>query len=390
MINFFAKHWIPDYREYQDCHVRQRYGILCGIVGICLNIFLFGGKLFVGWLSNSIAIMADAFNNLSDAGSSLITVIGFKLADKKPDISHPFGHGRIEYIAGLAVSALIVVMGVQLLKSSIEKIISPAYTDDGYFVLTVCILVFSILLKVYMAFYNLKTGKLINSEAMKATATDSLSDTIATFVVLISSVISHYSCVNIDGYAGVIVALFIISAGIGAAKDTINPLLGQTPDPEIVKEIRDVVLSHKEVCGIHDMVVHDYGPGRFMVSLHAEVPGDRNIFEIHDVIDGIENEIFEKYHCEATIHMDPIDVNNPIVNEVKKKTAELVKSIDEGITIHDFRMVPGSTHTNCIFDAVIPFECKKSDDEIKDSINNKIKEIDPSYIAVVRIDRGYV
>lgn len=355
-----------------------------------LNVILFAFKFTAGMLSGSVAITADSFNNLSDAGSSLITVIGFKLADKKPDISHPFGHGRIEYIAGLAVSALIVVMGVQLLKSSIEKIISPVYTDDGYFVLTVCILVFSILLKVYMAFYNLKTGKLINSEAMKATATDSLSDTIATFVVLISSVISHYTCVNIDGYAGVIVALFIISAGIGAAKDTINPLLGQTPDPEIVKEIRDVVLSHKEVCGIHDMVVHDYGPGRFMVSLHAEVPGDRNIFEIHDVIDGIENELFEKYHCEATIHMDPIDVNNPIVNEVKKKTAELVKSIDEGITIHDFRMVPGSTHTNCIFDAVIPFECKKSDDEIKDSINNKIKEIDPSYIAVVRIDRGYV
>lgn len=374
----------------RDRAVRHAYGILCGVVGIMLNVILFAFKFTAGMLSGSVAITADSFNNLSDAGSSLITVIGFKLADKKPDISHPFGHGRIEYIAGLAVSALIVVMGVQLLKSSIEKIISPAYTDDGYFVLTVCILVFSILLKVYMAFYNLKTGKLINSEAMKATATDSLSDTIATFVVLISSVISHYTCVNIDGYAGVIVALFIISAGIGAAKDTINPLLGQTPDPEIVKEIRDVVLSHKEVCGIHDMVVHDYGPGRFMVSLHAEVPGDRNIFEIHDVIDGIENELFEKYHCEATIHMDPIDVNNPIVNEVKKKTAELVKSIDEGITIHDFRMVPGSTHTNCIFDAVIPFECKKSDDEIKDSINNKIKEIDPSYIAVVRIDRGYV
>lgn len=364
--------------------------MICGVVGIMLNVILFVFKFTAGYLTGSVAITADSFNNLSDAGSSLITLIGFKLSGRKPDTSHPFGHGRIEYIAGLAVSALIVIMGAELFKTSVGKIIHPEASDGGYFVLTVCILVFSIIIKVYMAFYNSKTGRLIKSETMKAAAADSLSDTIATFVVLISSVIAHFTSLNIDGYAGIIVALFIISAGIGAAKDTINPLLGQTPDPEVVSGIREVVLSHKEICGLHDMVVHDYGPGRFMVSLHAEVPGDRNIFEIHDVIDEIENELFEKYHCEATIHMDPIDVNNPIVNEVKEKTAELVKSIDEGITIHDFRMVPGSTHTNCIFDAVIPFECKKSDDEIKDSINNKIKEIDPSYIAVVRIDRGYV
>lgn len=364
--------------------------MICGVVGIMLNVILFVFKFTAGYLTGSVAITADSFNNLSDAGSSLITLIGFKLSGRKPDTSHPFGHGRIEYIAGLAVSALIVIMGAELFKTSVGKIIHPEAPDGGYFVLTVCILVFSIIIKVYMAFYNSKTGRLIKSETMKAAAADSLSDTIATFVVLISSVIAHFTSLNIDGYAGIIVALFIISAGIGAAKDTINPLLGQTPDPEVVSGIKVVVLSHKEICGLHDMVVHDYGPGRFMVSLHAEVPGDRNIFEIHDVIDEIENELFEKYHCEATIHMDPIDVNNPIVNEVKEKTAELVKSIDEGITIHDFRMVPGSTHTNCIFDAVIPFECKKSDDEIKDSINNKIKEIDPSYIAVVRIDRGYV
>ena len=389
-VTLLSKIFIKNRTDVTDSAVRRAYGMICGVVGIMLNVILFACKFTAGYLTGSVAITADSFNNLSDAGSSLITLIGFKLSGRKPDTSHPFGHGRIEYIAGLAVSALIVIMGAELFKTSVGKIIHPEEPDGGYFILTVCILVFSVLVKVYMAFYNSKTGRLIKSETMKAAAADSLSDTIATFVVLISSVISHYTSVNIDGYAGIIVALFIISAGIGAAKDTINPLLGQTPDPEVVSGIKKVVLSHNEICGIHDMVIHDYGPGRFMVSLHAEVPGDRNIFEVRDVIDRIETELYEKYHCEATIHMDPVDINNKAVNEAKEKTAELVREIDEGITIHDFRMVPGNTHTNCIFDTVIPLECKKSDEEIKQLINKKIKEIDPAYVAVVRIDRGYV
>lgn len=370
--------------------VRRKYGILSGIAGIFFNVLLFAGKFAAGTLSGSVAITADSFNNLSDAGSSLITLIGFKLSGKKPDTGHPFGHGRIEYIAGLAVSAMIIIMGVELGKSSVEKIISPEGAQSGYFMLTVCILICSILVKVYMAFYNKKTGKKINSETMKAAAADSLSDTLATSVVLAATVISHFTSVDIDGWAGAAVSLFIIYAGIGAAKDTINPLLGQTPDPEIVEDIKRIVLSRPEIHGIHDMVVHDYGPGRFMVSLHAEVPGDRDIFEIHDVIDCIENELYEKYHCEATIHMDPIDINNEAVVVAGEKTAQKMKEIDDGITIHDFRMVPGTTHTNCIFDICVPFDVKLSDEEIKSLAAQKIKEIDDSYCAVVRIDRGYV
>ena len=341
MVTLLSKIFIKNNTDYNDGTVRRKYGILCSILGIFFNIILFTGKYFAGIISGSIAITADAFNNLSDAGSSLITLIGFKLSGKKTDIDHPFGHGRIEYISGLAVSVIIFLMGFELIKSSFMKIIHPISVDTSG--LAIIILIASISIKMYMAFYNKKISRKISSAAMNATAIDSLSDSIATFVVLISMIFLKITGINVDGYSGMLVAIFILFAGYSSAKDTLSPLLGQAPDEEFVNNIRDIVMAHKEIVGIHDLVVHDYGPGRLMISLHGEVPGDGNIFELHDAIDRIESELNEKLHCDAVIHMDPIESNNADIKKMKSNIAELLKNINEQITIHDFRMVKGPT-----------------------------------------------
>lgn len=368
---------------------RQLYGMLCGITGIFLNILLFIGKFLAGTISNSIAITADAFNNLSDAGSSFVTLIGFKLAGQKPDPEHPFGHGRIEYVSGLVVSAAILLMAYELIRDSVTKILHPAQTE--FSVLIVVILVVSILVKLYMSFYNRKIGEKIDSATMRATATDSLSDTCATTVVLIATLVGHFANVQIDGYCGVLVGLFIFYAGFSAAKDTLNPLLGQKPEEEYVKTIKEIVLAHNEICGIHDLVVHDYGPGRQMISLHAEVSSDGNIMEIHDVIDNIENELSKELGCEATIHMDPIVTSDVHVSEMKAAVVKVVKEIDDALTLHDFRMVAGPTHTNLIFDVVAPFQFRYTDDELKQEIKKQIKEkLGENYSVVMKVDKSYV
>lgn len=386
MITCLAKFWI---RESDSEEKKRRvYGTLGAVVGIFLNICLFAGKYLAGFLSGSIAIMADAFNNLSDAGSSFISLIGFVFSGKKPDLDHPFGHGRIEYLAGLGVSFLILLMGVELAKNSVQKILHPVSVQIS--MLSIAVLSASILVKLYMAYYNHAIGKKIRSATMAATATDSLSDAAATTVVLLAMLFLAVTGINIDGYCGILVAVFILAAGIGAAKETVSPLLGQAPDPEFVKEIKELVMQHEEVLGIHDMAVHDYGPGRVMVSLHAEVSGDGNIYELHDLIDQIERELKEKLHCETVIHMDPIDVGNEKTVEMKEEMVKLVKAIDERLTIHDFRMVTGTTHHNMIFDVVIPADFKLSQEELKDIIQKKVWEKWPDYYVVIDVDTAYV
>ena len=389
MLKLLIKSFIKDSDNVHDPKVRSAYGTLCGLYGIFLNIVLFAGKLFAGKLSGSVAITADAFNNLSDAGSSVISLLGFALANKKPDPGHPFGHGRIEYITGLVISALIIIMGVELGQSSINKIIHPEPVSAG--LLPALILVASILIKFYMSLYNRKIGEKINSSAMLATATDSLSDSVSTAVVLLSMVIAWIFNINIDGWAGLAVAVFICYAGISAARETLSPLLGQAPNPELVKGIEKTALAHSEVKGIHDLLVHDYGPGRQIASLHAEVDGSGDFFEAHDAIDRIEAEIKEKYGCLTTIHLDPIESDNSEVSRLRSLVSDEIKAeMGQDVTIHDFRMVPGKTHTNVIFDTVLPADYKMSDDEAAEKVRSIVSEKHPSHNAVVNIDRSFV
>lgn len=388
MISLLAKWLIPNREQVEDGAVRRAWGALCGFVGIGLNILLFAGKLVAGTLSGSIAITADAFNNLSDAGSSVVTLLGFRLAGKKPDAGHPFGHGRLEYVSGLIVAGLILLMGAELAKSSVDKIFHPEAVTFSW--LAAGILLASIGVKLYMYLYNRAVGKKIKSAAMSATAADSLSDTAATSAVLLAMVIGKLTNVQLDGWVGLVVALFILWSAVQAARDTISPLLGQAPDPMLVKEIESLVMAHDTVVGIHDLVVHDYGPGRCIISLHAEVPADGQVLELHDVIDNIEEELAQKLHCEAVIHMDPVVVGDPTVTALHQQVAALVKTIDPRITIHDFRMVPGQTHTNLIFDAVIPFDEQLTRQQVADRIRQMVSEMEGDYRAVVKVENSYV
>ena len=386
MITLLSNIFIKNKDQYQNTNTRSAYGKLCGGFGIFLNICLFIGKLIAGLLSNSIAIIADAANNLSDAASSAITLIGFKISEQKPDKDHPYGHGRVEYIAGLLISVAIVFMGFELIKSSFDKIIHPQKMACD--MITVIILIASILVKIYMFSYNRSIGKKIESVVMSATATDSLSDTVATFVVLLSTLIYQFTGFNIDAYCGVLVGFFILYSGTNAAKETISPLLGQPPKPEFVEQIKDLVMSHEEILGIHDMIVHDYGPGRIMTSLHAEVDTKGDIMEIHDLIDRIENEIQEQCSCQAVIHMDPILVNDPYTDELKEKVRKMIDELDPNIHFHDFRVVKGPTHTNIIFDIVLPFDYRYKDEYVLDFIRNKLSALEGNFNGVISIDKG--
>ena len=388
MIGLLAKHLIKDYQNITAPEVRRAYGVLCGAVGIAINLLLFVLKLLAGTLAGSVAITADAFNNLSDAGASIVTLLGFRLAGQKPDTEHPFGHGRIEYISGLLVSLVILLMGFELLRDAVGAILHPEAVECS--ALTVSILLISICAKCYMYCYNHGVGKKLNAAAMQATAADSLSDCAATTAVLLATLAGHFLHWQIDGWCGLIVSLLILLAGFQAAKDTLSPLLGQPPTEEFVQQIHDIVMANKSICGIHDLVVHDYGPGRVMISLHAEVPAHGDILALHDEIDNVEKELHDRLGCEAVIHMDPIVTNDEAVNAAHEKIAALVRSIDENISIHDFRMVTGPTHTNVIFDAVVPYRCKMSDREAEEKIKKAVHELDPHYYAVVQIDKSYV
>lgn len=387
MVSILARLFIKDNQNITSPGVRQAYGVLCGAVGIGFNILLFIGKFLAGTLSNSISITADAFNNLSDAGSSLITLIGFKMSGQEPDIDHPFGHGRIEYLSGLFVSIAILIMGFELVKSSIDKILHPEPTE--FSILIAVILLVSILVKCYMAYYNNSYGKKFDSAAMKATAMDSLSDTLATTVVLVAALFAHITDINIDGYCGVAVGLFILYAGFNAAKETISPLLGQKAEPEFVESIEDIVLNHSDVLGIHDLIVHDYGPGRVMISLHAEVPASGNILALHDTIDNIEHELQTELKCSAVIHMDPVMNDDPETIELKGRISELLHDIDTAISMHDFRIVKGPTHTNLIFDVVVPYDFRLNDSELKLTIAHAVSEMDTKYFTVIDVDKAY-
>ena len=388
MINLIAARLIPDHQNTHDRKVRHAYGVLCGAAGIGFNFLLFAFKALAGVLSGSIAITADAFNNLSDAGSSVVTLLGFKLADQKPDRDHPFGHGRMEYISGLVVSMVILLMGFELIKTSVQKIITPQSVVFRPVVLI--ILIASIAVKFYMSSYNRVIGKKIGSAAMLATATDSLSDCLATAAALLSTVVGHYFSVSIDGWCGVVVACFILWAGINAVKETIDPLLGQPPTQEFVDEVERRVLCHEGITGIHDLIVHDYGPGRRFISLHAEVSADGDMLALHDVIDTAERELSEEMGCLATIHMDPLEQNDSLTMQTRERVATIVKLIDPSITIHDFRMVSGPTHTNVIFDAVVPHSCPLSDRELTERITDGVRALDGNYFAVVKIEKSFV
>lgn len=387
MIKILSSLFLKDVPKNTEAG-RRAWGAMCSILGIGLNILLFGIKLLAGTLSGSIAITADAFNNLSDAGSSVITLIGFKFAGMKPDPKHPFGHGRIEYISGLLVSIIIVIVGFELLISSIEKIINPEPLA-GNLLLTIIILIASILIKGYMFLYNRKVGEEIDSAGMKATSIDSISDCAATLVVLISVIISAFSGVAIDGWFGAAVSMFVLFAGFRSAYETIQPLLGTPPEEDFVKEIEETVMAHEAVLGIHDMVIHDYGPGRKMMSLHAEVDGKGDIFALHNEIDIIEQELRDKFSCETVIHMDPIETDNEAVKTFRETAKEAIKEIHKDATIHDFRMVPGPMHNNLIFDAVVPHEITDSEEVLKERISTLIKSKCENCNAVVTIDRPY-
>ncbi|MBS5114090.1 MAG: cation transporter [Erysipelotrichaceae bacterium] len=387
MMNFLIKRFIKDYKQVENAKVREQYGFLVSIVSIVLNIILATSKLIVGFIANSISIQADALNNYSDVGSNLATLFGFKLASKHPDADHPYGHGRMEYISGLIISFLIFLVAFQSLKEALIKIVQPVAIQFSY--ISAGILVMSIVVKLYMGFMNKEMGERINSSSLKAASQDSFNDTITTIAALVSMLLSHYASLNLDGWFGLFVSLFVLKAGIEVFKDTTNPLLGQAPDKKIVNDIEKLVLSHEGILGIHDLMMHDYGPGRSFVTLHAEVDCHADLSQTHDEIDLIEREILENFNIHATLHMDPIDYKNEIVNELKEKVTKIIKSINDAYTLHDFRIVTGPTHTNILFDVVIPTEDTINVVELKKTIDNKIKEINPTYYSVIDIDRSY-
>lgn len=387
MTKFLARLFIKNRTEYENPDVRHAYGVLCSTVGIALNLLLFVGKFAAGILSASIAITADAFNNLSDAGSSVITLAGFRLAKQKPDPQHPFGHGRFEYLSALFVSLLILLMGFELGKSSLEKIFNPTPVEFRW--VTVIILSVSVAVKLYMALYNRAIGRKIRSEALLAVVTDSLGDAVATSVVLCAVLLAPMTDLNLDGYCGAAVAVMILIAGFRSAKQTVSPLLGQPPEPEFVQSVEKTVLSHPQISGIHDLIVNDYGPGRKIISLHAEVPADANVWDAHDMIDNVERELATKLGCIAVIHMDPVVTEDEAAVALREAIRNEVREVHPGITIHDFRMVPGPTHTNVIFDAVLPYESSLSEEEARERIVQTVSKYHENTNVIVEIDRSY-
>lgn len=388
MLDALLRRFVPDWQQTDDPDVRRRCGMLAGGTGIALNLLLFAGKLAAGLISGAISVTADAFNNLSDAASSVVTLLGFRLAGRKADAEHPFGHGRMEYLAGLIVSLVILVVGVELGKSSVEKILHPAQT--ALTPLTLAILIASVLVKLWMGWFNAALGKRIRSEALKAAAADSRSDAVATGAVLLGLALSALFSLPLDGWVGVLVALFVIKTGISSAKDTLDPLLGQPPDPEEVRAMEALILSYPPIRGIHDLVIHDYGPGRRMLSVHAEVPAGCDVMEVHDVIDRVERELGEKFSLEAVIHMDPIQTDDPKVGRLLHLTEALALEIDPTLTIHDFRITDGPSFTNLIFDVVLPYDVPLTAEQVKARLGAALAAADSRFRAVIQVDRSYV
>lgn len=386
MTRYLLRIFVPNYRDCQDPKVRTACGRLSGIVGIVCNVLLFLGKLLVGTLAGSVAITADALNNLSDASSSLVTLLGFHLAGKPADEDHPYGHARVEYIAGLGVSAMILLIGVELAKSSVEKILHPE--DVAFSWLTAAVLLASIGVKLWMTFFNRKMGKLIQSPTLEATAADSRNDCVSTGAVLLASLVQASFGWHIDGVMGLLVALFIVWSGIGIAGDTISPLLGHGADPELQETLAREIRSHEKVLGFHDLMVHDYGPGQRFATLHLEMDAREDPLVCHDLIDNIERICLEKYNVHMCIHYDPIVVGDPELDHMRQLVSTCVRSIDSRLSIHDFRMVQGPSHTNLIFDVAIPFDMKDRQKDLKNQIDQAVKGESPRYYTVITFDRA--
>ena len=389
MTDILVKAFIKDYKSITNPEVRMRYGILGGCVGIALNIILCLMKFFVGSVTGSIAITADAVNNLSDAGSSAVTVFGFKMAGKPADREHPFGHGRIEYITAMIVSFIILFMGIELAIQSVNKIRSPE--DVKFSLIGAIIIAVSILGKLWLALFNKKLGKRIDSPAMTAVVADSLSDIAATSVTLLALILSNFfPSLHIDGWLGILVACFVLKAGVDIFRDTLSSLIGKPPSKELVEELKNKILSYDHVSGIHDLIMHNYGPDSFFATVHVEIPSDIDVMVGHDIIDHIENDIKKEMGIELTIHYDPLAVNNERVTELREMTEKIVKNINPELSIHDFRVVDGSTITNLIFDVVIPYGFSQTPNEIIRDISLKISEVNSSYFAVIKAEHSFV
>lgn len=386
MIQALTRRWLAG-QDPSAPEVRQKCGTRAGVVGIVLNALLCMGKLAAGLLTGSVAIVADAFNNLSDAASSVITLVGFRLAAQAADEEHPFGHGRMEYLAGLVVSMAILLMGFELGKTSVEKLLHPEKLSFSW--LAVAILAAAVLVKLWMHRFNRTLGRAISSQAMEATAADSLSDAAATGVVLAATLIGHFFHLQIDGLAGLLVAAFILKTGWEAAKDTLDPLLGRPMDRSLSEDIDKLVVSHPNILGIHDLVYHDYGPGRAMMSFHAEVPADADLLEMHDIIDHIERELKEKHHIETVIHMDPV-VNDQRTTALREQVAQLAREIDPVLSIHDLRITAGPRHTNVLFDVMVPYGFSLSDSQVVARLSEGVRGLSSKYFPVIQVDHSYV
>ena len=388
MGDFLFRKFIKNYDQVADPAVRDAYGKLAGIVGILSNSLLCVMKMLIGFLSGSIAIVADAVNNLADASSSLITLVGFKLASMPEDDEHPYGHARMEYLAGMAVSVMIIIVGVELGKSSIEKIMHPSPLEFSWTV--VIVLLLAIAIKVWQSLFNISAGKKINSLALIATGTDSRNDVISTSVVLAGVLMGHFLNVQIDGYLGLAVALFILWSGISLVKETVSPLLGEAPDPDLVNNIEKQTMNFDGVLGIHDLVVHNYGPGKIFASVHIEVDSDVDVMLSHDLVDNIEKQISHDLHLLLTAHMDPVNTHDPNREPLSNIIKEAISEIPGVLSFHDLRIVPGSTHTNVIFDVVVSSECKESPEKIRQILQERISGYNPAFCSVVEIDNSYI
>ena len=389
MTEFLIKHFIKDYKEVEKVSVRTAYGVLASSVGIFCNVFLFAVKFVVGFILNSVSVTADAFNNLSDAGSSIISFVGVKMAEKPADRDHPFGHGRIEYIAALVVSFIVLEVGFTFLKDSIGKIRTPEALH--FQPVSVAILIVSIAVKLWLGLFNRKLGERINSKVMMAVFTDSMGDVITTGATILSLIFFRLTGINIDGIVGVGVALVVMWAGVGIARDTLEPLIGEAIDPEVYKEIKSFVESYDGIEGTHDLLVHNYGPGRRMASIHAEVPNDMDIEQSHEIIDRIEREAAKKLGIFLVIHMDPVEMKDQRVLQVRDRAVQILKELDPACSIHDFRMVHGENQINLIFDMVIPIEYdEEMRKELPQKLADRLKESDPRYECVITVEYDYV
>lgn len=388
MTDFLIQFFVGKNQDVKDVKVRSKYASVAGITGICLNVLLFIGKLVLGIVAGSVAIIADAFNNISDAGSSIVTLIGFRLAAKPVDKEHPLGHGRIEYVCGFIVDMLIILVGFELLTSSFDKILHPALPDVGN--VTLILLGVAILVKLWLFFFYRKIANVIQSSSIKASAFDSLSDCVATTLVLIAGLIARIWGIAIDGWAGILVAVFILFTGAKAAKETIDLLLGSPPDPAFIDDIYDFVENYSKIVGIHDVMVHDYGPGRQIVSFHAEVDSKSDINIAHEEIDQMERDMHEKFGCIVTVHLDPVVLDDPLVNELKAIAKEAVREVDPTFSLHDFRTTIGETNINLIFDLVVPANCKLSNAEAEKQVSERIRQKRENTFCVIRVEHPFV